>query len=194
MENRKIFVSDESYYLCKLIEADKEDYMKLCRDVNTIPNFYDSQMNCDIMWKIAMESKEFSIFNRLGNYCGNIMLKYPKSEHPEIGIDIVDKYRNQGIASRVIKMFARKNYEERPVEYYVLRVSSKNLHSKHVIEKLGAVPDDSENLFFQRVMCAFRDMFEEEIYKKTKEKIERMLYEDDEKIYQYRYLPDSFLE
>ena len=63
MENRKIFISDDSYYLCKLMEEDKEDYMKLLMEVNTITNFYDSQTNCDIMWKIATENKcEFSIF------------------------------------------------------------------------------------------------------------------------------------
>lgn len=195
MKNRKIFISDDSYYLCKLMEEDKEDYMKLLMEVNTITNFYDSQTNCDIMWKIATENKcEFSIFNKSGSYCGNIMLKYPESEHPEIGIDIVGEYRNQGIAPRVIKMFARKNYEERPVEYYVLRVSSKNLHSKHIIEKLGAVPDDSEDLFFQRVMCAFKDVLGEESYEKAKEEAEKILSDDDEEIYQYRYLPDSFLE
>lgn len=36
------------------------------------------------------------------------MLKYPKSEHPEIGIGIVGRYRNHGIGPRAIRMFARK--------------------------------------------------------------------------------------
>lgn len=169
MKNRKIYVSDDSYLLCRLMEDDKEEYMDLLKETNTITNFYDNEVNCNIMWKIAIEGGwEFSIFNKNGDYCGNIMLKYPESEHPEIGIDIVSKYRNHGIAPRAIKMFARKIYEERQVDYYVLRVSSKNLHSKHVIEKLGAVPDDSENLFLKRVIAAFQDVLGEKSYQKGK--------------------------
>lgn len=194
MKNRKIYVSDDSYILCRLAEEDKEEYMSLLKETNTITNFYDNEANCNIMWKIAIEGGwEFSIFNKNGDYCGNIMLKYPKSEHPEIGIDIVGKYRNHGIAPKVIKMFARKTYEERRVEYYILRVSSKNLHSKHVIEKLGAVPDDSEDLFMKRVISAFKVVLGEESYQKEREEAEKLLA-DDEEIYQYRYLPESFLE
>lgn len=91
-------------------------------------------------------------------------------------------------------MFARKNYEERTIEYYVLRVSSKNINSKHAIEKLSTVPDDSEDLFFQQVMCTFKDVLGEESYEKAKEEAEKILSDDDEEIYQYRYLPGSFLE
>lgn len=88
----------------------------------------------------------------------------------------------------------RKIYEERQVDYYVLRVSSKNLHSKHVIEKLGAVPDDSENLFLKRVIAAFQDVLGEKSYQKAREEAEKLLTDDEEKIYQYKYLPESFLE
>lgn len=195
MENRKVYVSDDRYLLCRLVEDDKEDYISLLKEANTSTDLYDSEENCNIMWKIAIETGwEFSIFHKNGDYCGNIMLKYPKSEHPEIGIDIVGRYRNHGIAPRAIRMFARKTYEERPVEYYVLRVSSKNLHSKHVIEKLGAVLDDSEDLFLKRVVSAFKDVLGEEAYQKAREEAEKLLTDDEEEIYQYRYLPESFLE
>ena len=42
------------------------------------------------------------------------------------------------------------------------------MHSKHVIEKLGAVPDDSEDLFLKRVVSAFKDVLGEEAYQKGK--------------------------
>lgn len=57
----------------------------------------------------------------------------------------------------------------------MLRVSSKNLHSKHVIEKLGAVPDDSEDLFLKRVVSAFKDVLGEEAYQKAREEAEKLL-------------------
>jgi RimJ/RimL family protein N-acetyltransferase len=195
MENRKIYASDGSYSLCRLTEDDKDEYMNLLREVNTIPHFYDSQMNCNIMWKIAIDGNdwEFSIFNNKGNYCGNIILKYPDSEHPEIGIDIAAEYQNQGIAPKIIKMLARKAYEERNVEYYIIRVSSKNLHSKHMVEKLGVVPDDSEDIFLKRVAGSFQKEFKES-EQEAKERAEKLLREEDEQIYQYRYLPEVFLK
>lgn len=195
MKNRNIYVSDGCYSLCRLTEAEKEEYMNLLEETSRIPGFFDSQSNRDIMWKVAVEGDnwEFSIFDKGGNYCGNIILKYPHSEHPEIGIDIVERYRNQGIAPRTIKMLAGKAYEERPVDYYIIRVSSKNQHSKHVMEKLGAVRDDAEDIFFTRVMCAFREVLGEQEYERARKDAEKALKEDDEEIYQYRYLPEVFL-
>lgn len=193
-QTREIYISDENYYLSMLTEEDKDEYMKLFMEVNATTDYFESQENFNIIWKAAMARKnQFSIFNKSGNYCGNIMLKYQETEHPEIGIDIVDLYRNQGIAPRIIKLFARKKYEEHPVEYYVLRVSSKNLHSKHVIEKMGAIPDDSEDLFFQRIVDVCKEILGEESYGKAKKQAEEILYVDDEKIYQYKYLPILFL-
>lgn len=196
MKDREIYVSDGSYSLCRLTEKEKNEYMDLLKEVNTIPGFYDNPSNCDIMWQIAIGSSnwEFSIFDEVGNYCGNIMLKYPDSEYPEIGIDLAGRFRNQGIGPRVIKMLARKAYEHREVEYYIIRVSSKNLHSKHVIEKLGAVRDYSDDLFFERVMTGFLKVMGEEAYQKAREEAEKILNRDDEEIYQYRYLPEVFLD
>ncbi|MDO5424043.1 MAG: GNAT family N-acetyltransferase [Eubacteriales bacterium] len=191
MGNREIYASDESYKLCKVSEEDKENYIKLLKETTFMPKFYDNQMYCDIMWKGAMEgnTREFSIFDKNENYCGNIVIKYSWTEHPEIGIDIVGRYRNQGIAPKAIKMLARKAYEEHPVPYYFLRVSSQNLHSKHVIEKLGGVLDDTtEDLFLKHI----RNVFGEEKYKEMIEWAKEQA--DDEVIYQYRYLPEFFLK
>lgn len=66
MKNRKIYVSDDSYLLCRLMEDDKEEYMDLLKETNTITNFYDNEVNCNIMWKIAIEGGgEFSIFIKM---------------------------------------------------------------------------------------------------------------------------------
>lgn len=196
MENREIYVSDGCYRLCRLTENDKEEYMNLLRETNAIPGFYDNQANCNIMWQLSIYGMdwEFSIFDKEDNYCGNIMLKSPESDHPEIGIDIVRRYRNQGIAPKAIKMLARRTYEDKVVEYYIIRVSSKNQHSKHVMEKLGVVPDDSEDVYIKRLANNMMQILGEDSYEKVKKKVEKIVHIDDEIINQYRYLPEVFLK
>lgn len=197
MKNREIYVSDGEYSLCRLTEIDKDEYLKLLRETTSISYESLSQEICNnIMWNLALEGVfcEFSIIDNMGNYCGNIMIKYPKTEHPEIGIDIVEKYRNHGIAPKAIKMLAKRAYCDRQVEYYILRVSSQNQHSKHVIEKLGGVLDNSEDLFFNRLLCALKDRFEGESYEKLRKMVKEELLADEEEVYQYKYYPESFLK
>jgi RimJ/RimL family protein N-acetyltransferase len=191
MECRKIYTSDSDYILCRLSIEDKDDYMNLLQEINTIPHFYEDKMKSDIMWKIAINGNcDFSIFNNEWEYCGNIMLKYPEAEHPEIGIDILSKFRNQGIGPRVIKLFARKVYEKRKVEYFIVRAYAYNAHSIHVIEKLGAIPDNSEDIFINSVINTLKKNMSED---EAREEAEKIFNNDNHKVYQYRYMPEMFL-
>jgi RimJ/RimL family protein N-acetyltransferase len=46
--------------------------------------------------------------------------------------------RNKGITQRIIAMFAKHVYEIQEVDYFLIRISSNNQHSRHVFEKIGA--------------------------------------------------------
>lgn len=151
--NPHFYATDGQYTLVRLTEADKENYFRLLEQINTIPGFYDQPGNYEIMWKVAVGLNEinYSIYNEDGEYCGDILIRYPKMSSPEIGIDLLFEKRNQGIAASCIKLLARTVHKERAdIEYFVLRVSSQNPHSKHMIEKLGAIFVGEEDSFYQQ--------------------------------------------
>lgn len=62
-------------------------------------------------------------------------------------VSLFDK-RNQGIASKAVRLFARRVYEKRKVDYFLIRISSNNQNSKCVFEKMGAVKIGEEETIF----------------------------------------------
>ncbi len=108
-------------------------------------------------------------------------------------LEAYQMYRHIGFKESK-KMLAKRAYCDRQVDYYILRVSSQNQHSKHVIEKLGGVLDNSEDLFFNRLLCALKDRFEGESYEKLRKMVKEELLADEEEVYQYKYYPESFLK
>ncbi len=70
-----------------------------------------------------------------GEYCGSIEIQHQEADTPEIGIDLLENKRNKGIAPKVVVILAKRAYQDKTVEYYLIRISSRNPHSKHVFEK-----------------------------------------------------------
>lgn len=111
-----------------------------------------------MMWEQVLKGKDkvFSIFNRDGEYCGSIEIQRPEADTPEIGIDLLENKRNKGIAPKVVVMLAKRTYQDKPVEYYLIRISSGNSHSKQVFEKLGAIPIGTTESTFNTFMKRFK--------------------------------------
>ncbi len=67
-----------------------------------------------------------------------VELQHSDSNTPEIGIDLLESKRNKGIAPKAVRLFAKKVCEIRMVDYFLIRISSNNLHSQHIFEKNGS--------------------------------------------------------
>lgn len=73
-----------------------------------------------------------------GEFIGHINMQKIDSALPELGIELLDAYQNQGYGSEAIVAFCNwysKTYELQEVK---ARISDENAHSIHVVEKLGA--------------------------------------------------------
>lgn len=192
---RTIYAEDNEYLLTELTEEDKERYMELAKQTSLIEGFYDNPKNFELMWKVAFELGEinYSIFDTHGQYCGNMILRHPKETKPEIGIDLLKTKQNQGIAPRCIKMLARQIYQERDdVECILLRVSSLNPHSRHMIEKLGGVYDGEEETLMKRALSILDEEMEDEAKFKAKDAYEEYYAEhpEEEEEVVYRLMPE----
>lgn len=193
---REIYTTDGEYAICPIIEQDHNKYVELCRQINGDGTFYINSYYQDIMWEQTLkgETKIFSIFDGNKQYCGSIELKKPTSKTPEIGIDLMKNMRNQGIASRIVKMFAKRTYEKQEVEYFLIRISSRNSHSKHVFEKLGAILIGEEDSLFMSIIKDFKKVVGEKEFSAIQERLGETKDTEEEIIYRYKFPPDLFLD
>lgn len=137
MLNRQVYVSDNEFIICPIADEDRDNYVELHRQINGEHTLFLNEHCKDMMWKQVLEGEDkvFSVFEINGDYCGSLELQNPDSDTPEIGIDLFENKRNKGIAPKVVKLLAKRCYKDRKVDYFLIRISSQNQHSKHVFEK-----------------------------------------------------------
>ncbi len=113
-----------------------------------------------------------------------VELQQSDSNTPEIGIDLLESKRNKGIALKAVRLFANRICKEKAVDYFLIRISSNNLHSQHVFEKMGAVKIGEEESDFSKFVERFGEIagkgYDLEKYRYLFEK------SDDEVVYCYR--------
>ena len=192
--NREIYATDGEYTLCPIAEEDRELYVELHRQTNGESTLFLNPYVKDIMWDGVMtgENKVYSIFDANSEYCGSMELQHPDDDTPEIGIDLLESKRNKGIAAKVVRLLAREAYEERNVEYFLLRISSRNKHSRHVAEKIGAILIDEEDTMFERFLNAIDEEHRATILEYLQERNNDGSDDEDEVIYRYKLLPEVF--
>lgn len=192
---REVFIEDEIYRICPMIDEDRELYVELQRQIIGEHTLFLNSAVKDKMWETTLnsdDSQEFSIFDVDNNYCGNLCLQNKKSKTPEIGIDLREDCRNIGIAPRVIKMFARQYFLKNEIDYFVIRIASNNSHSKHVFEKLGVIPEEKEKTPFEVLMERFNDIAQKN--GDDLSQLKKYFSEHDaEWVDRYRYESSSFM-
>ena len=199
---RKIFAADEEYLILPVEDEDRDNYVELHRQLNGNETLFLNPICKDIMWEQVLTGKDkvYSIFSKEGEYCGSIELQNPETNTPEIGIDLLENKRNQGIGPRTVKIFAKACYEERKVDYFLIRISSRNLHSKYVFEKLGAIPLKISAGVFTTFIRDFKERMSDTL---ITEEIEGNLMSffgedsesaEEEKVYEYKLTPELIYE
>lgn len=196
---REIYASDGKYMLFQISDDDRDSYVELHRQLNGESTLFLNPHCKDMMWEQVVDVNEdivYSIYDNNGEYCGSIELQNYDSATPEIGIDLLENKRNKGIASEVVRLFAKRVYEERQVEYFLIRISSKNQHSRHVFEKMGVIFIGTTESPFDVIMRNCKNVLEEmNGNASTQDGLEKDICKDSEKeiIYEYKLIPELFL-
>lgn len=197
---REIYATDGEYIIYPIAEEDREYYVELHKQLNGESTLFFNPICKDMMWEQVLGGKDkvFSIYDKSGEYCGSVELQHPDSDTPELGIDLMEDKRNKGIAVKAIKLVARQAYEDKKVEYFMMRISSRNSHSKHVFEKMGVIPLRTTESTFKTFMNDFRDVmkntevddFMEERLKKIFDNADEL---EEEVVYEYKLTSEAFL-
>lgn len=174
MEKKKYFdkdnicVEDKKYLLKRLTEEDKEYYFDLYAENSIIKDIKDFRSFMEWNWNINREDDSIyvSVFSKNPyKYVGNIVLRNLESKTPEIGIDICQKYKRQGIASYVLPMFINKVSEIQEIEYFLVRIYSDNISSISFFTQMGAVEFESEPSEYRIFLDDLKEKYDDVTYK-----------------------------
>ena len=130
-----------------------------------------------------------SVFLKDDNlYVGNITMQHLASDKPEIGMDVLLKYRRQKIAYETIPLFAKRVLELMPIEYFMVRIYSDNEPSKKLFEKLGATQIGKEPSEFAEALAQLKESLKEEYEEILTRNPEAEKIASERYIVQYKYL------
>ena len=72
-----------------------------------------------------------------GQFCGRVNMQKTDEEIPELGIDLLGEYQNQGYGPEAIPAFANWYGESRHISEIKVLITAANARSAHVFQKLG---------------------------------------------------------
>ena len=94
--------------------------------------------------------------------CGKICLQRLSDPYPELGIELLKAYQNQGIGPEAIVPFLNTCSKMLGIQRVLVRIWKENTHSIHVFEKLGAIADGVQPYFSQAMLEYMTKSFDEE--------------------------------
>lgn len=131
-------------YIRQMTDEDFDLTSLIWRD--WIPAFLrDDKVACEELfrglWKTGRDPVTLTgmIFLRDGDrFCGRVNMQKIDEEVPELGIDLLEEYQNQGYGPEVITAFANWYGENHHMSEIKVRIMAVNTRSAHVFQKLGA--------------------------------------------------------
>ena len=135
---REILVHNDHYALARITENDRAAYVELQRQISGESSLFTNPLSKDTMWKASLSDEGlYIILNEEMVLCGSVELS-SHSRTPEIGISILEAFRNKGIAGNAVSLLMELTYDPLTIDYYIARIERDNSHSRHVFEKMGA--------------------------------------------------------
>ena len=188
LQKNGFFAENEKFILQAPSEKYKEDYLSLCLETSIMPNAYKEENFRELSWKdvYGEDLYLFIIDKNTGEFCGNLMLKHLEEDTPEIGIDLLKRFQNQGIGYQMVKLLMETANRIQPVKYFLVRIYSDNLRSQNLFRKFGAVPIGTEESHYAKLLRKWRSCLDEEELQKLHEKNEMVEIEEQKYIIHYK--------
>lgn len=175
----KVFVEDERYVLSRYEVAEQDLYLMVWNETfESTPMFQNEKFKQKAWDDVLLDTTklQLKIIDKLEQeYVGEVTLMKIDTETPELGIQLLRKYQEQGIGTRVMNLFIDKLKSVLQIEFFVIRIISDNYVSQKMFEKMGAIKIGEEGKEYaemmRKIMQDFGDKFEEvmkEDFEKTK--------------------------
>ena len=137
-------IETKRLYLRPMADDDFELMSLIWMDWVPVP-LRDNQKACEELfcglWETTQDPTVLSymIFLRDDNrFCGRVNMQKTDENVPELGIDLLAAYQNQGYGPEAIAAFANWYGKSRHISEIKVRITAANTRSAHVFQKLGA--------------------------------------------------------
>ena len=134
------FAENDRILLRLTSEEDEENHMKLVVDVSTIKAAYEMKEFYDKTWNEAFHP-DFLFLTILdkntSDYLGYINVRYLSNEIPELGIDIVEKYRREGFGYEAVRLVTEQIKLKAGCRTFMVRIYSDNMASLSLFHKFS---------------------------------------------------------
>lgn len=142
---RITYATDGDLTLYPLSDDDRDNYFRLKLQVTDNPILYTNEELAEIMWHSAFDLSDsnFAVYKG-SEYCGNIVLQNDGSDMPEIGIELLEDKRGQGIGAKAVRLFAEQYHTDNNISCFLMRTHEKNIRCRRMLEKLNVVSINAE--------------------------------------------------
>lgn len=137
-------IETKRLYLRPMTDDDFDLMSRIWMDWVPMP-LRDNKKACEELfgglWETTQDPTVLSymIFLRDGDrFCGRVNMQKTDEEIPELGIDLLVEYQNQGYGPEAIAAFANWYGESRHISEIKVLITVVNTRSAHVFQKLGA--------------------------------------------------------
>ena len=143
-------IETKRLYIRRMTEDDFELMSRIWMNWVPVP-LQDNIEACEELFRGLWETTQvptelsYMIFLRDGDqFCGRVNMQKTDEEIPELGIDLLGEYQNQGYGPEAIAAFANWYGASRHISEIKVRIMAANTRSAHVFQKLGAeyIQDD----------------------------------------------------
>ena len=152
----------ERLHIRTVAPEDRDDYMALRIGNSPISAAYAAMQGfTDYEWEGELHAEDdiyLSVFQKQGGaFVASASVQHFRSGCIEFGYDAVDGYRNQGIATEVVKSLLAEVHRLFPETAVIIRVGKDNMSSRRVAEKCGGVLIGSEDSIVGRLIERYTD-------------------------------------
>ena len=157
-----IFIETEHYTLRRIQPEDFPYYEKLAQQ--EMPSFLNTSCSTSALaWNdlLSEEHLTCSILEKAtGSFCGFCQLQWIENPVPELGIDLLPAYQNQGVAFEVLPAFLLQAKKLLQKDGFYSKIKKNNIPSQKLAEKIGGICIGTKSLLpkdFPKEMKAFAE-------------------------------------
>ena len=157
-----VFTETEQYILRRIQPEELPLYKKLAQQET--PSFLPQSDISALAWDDLLSEDHLTcsiLAKASGNCCGFCQLQWIAHPSPELGIDLLPEYQNQGIAPEVLPAFLSQAKKLLQSDYFYSKIKKNNIPSQKLAEKIGGVCVGTKSLLpkdFPEEMTAFAEI------------------------------------
>ena len=146
---KPVFAENETYKIRRLKDSDRTSFFSLLRETSPIGQVFEIEGVEDLYWEMINASDNsitYAVIRQTDqSFLGQVVLKsHPEENAIETGLDITQKFQNQGIGSEVLKLEIGVLQKKFPETRIIAKAYSDNERSIHLIRKLGGIKVSEE--------------------------------------------------